>query len=132
MIKIDKIFGDKKSNAVIYILLAMGVLLLVSGSVMKPVRDEASPPYKNSREAQTEKILSQISGVGEVSVMISGEKEEKDSLFSSREKESSLSVLIVAEGGADSRVREKIIRAASAALGAEPHKIEVFERKVRQ
>ena len=38
-------------------------------------------------------------------------------------------VLIVADGGNDSAVCEKLIRAASVALGVSPHKIEVFERK---
>ena len=49
---------------------------------------------------------------------------------SENEKENpGCSVLIVADGGADSRIREKIVKAASAALGVEPHKIQVFERK---
>ena len=132
MIKIDKLFGDKKGNAIIYILLALGILLLVSGNVLNPQRQEEAVLRQNTREAQTERILSEIKGVGEVSVMISVEESEKESLFSSGEKEASFSVLIVADGASDSRIREKIIRATSAALGAEPHKIEVFERTVRQ
>jgi len=38
-------------------------------------------------------------------------------------------VLIVADGGSDGAVCERLIRAASVALGVSPHKIEVFERK---
>ena len=132
MIKIDKLFGDKKGNSIIYILLALGILLLLSGNMLKPQSQEEVSGHSNPREAQAEQILSEIKGVGEVSVMISSEESGKESLFSSGKDESSFSVLIVAEGSSDSRIREKIIRAASAALGAEPHKIEVFERTVRQ
>lgn len=132
MMKIDKVFGDKKGNSVIYILLAMGILLLVFGSGFKSRPKETLTVQTDSRTAQAERILSEIKGVGEVRVMLSGEDSESESVFSSdkkKEASSGCSVLIVADGGADSRVREKIVRAAGAALGVDPHKIEVFERK---
>ena len=129
MMKIDKIFGDKKGNKIIYILLAMGILLLALGSGAKttPVKEVSQT---DSRSAQAERILSEIKGVGEVRVMISEEEKKKESVFSDDNEESPLcSVLIVADGASDVRVRERIVRAATAALGVEPHKIEVFERK---
>lgn len=132
MIKIDKLFGDKKSNTVIYILLAMGILLLIFGGSFGSVTEEKAEIIPDTRSAQAERILSEIKGVGNVRVMLSGTEEQGKSVFESDKKGRSAeqcSVLIVADGGADSRVREKIIRAASAALGVEPHKIEVFERK---
>lgn len=132
MMKIDKIFGDKKSNKLIYILLAMGIMLLVLGSSFKEEPKQEPAPLTDSRSAQAERILSEIKGVGEVRVMLSEPREEKDSVFSENKGESTLSlssVLIVADGAADSRVREKIILAATAALGVDPHKIQVFERK---
>ena len=129
MIKIDKFFGDKKSNGVIYILLAMGILLLVCSNAFKtqPVKQEEI--HINSRAAEAERILSEIKGVGNVRVMISGEEKEKSVLSGSDDSSESPGVLIVADGGGDSRIREKIIRAAGAALGVESHKIQVFERK---
>lgn len=132
MIKIDKLFGDKKSNKLIYILLAMGLLLLVFGSSFKTEPIEELPCQTDSRSAQAERILSEIKGVGEVRVMLSASPEEENSVFSEGgddKTQSLLSVLIVADGAADSRVREKIIRAATAALGVDPHKIQVLERK---
>lgn len=135
MIKIDKLFGDKKSNTLIYILLVMGILLLVFGSGFKSDTREKADVLPDTRAAQAERILSEIKGVGQVRVMISQSTEKNESVFvtdKKKEGSSSCSVLIVAEGGDDSRVREKVVRAASAALGVEPHKIEVFERKEQQ
>lgn len=129
MTKIDKFFGDKKSSSVIYILLAMGILLLICGSVLKPQPQQPQEVYTDSRAAEAERILSEIKGVGNVRVMISGEEKEKSAFLSDEDNSLSEGVLIVADGGGDSRVREKIIRAAGAALGVDPHKIQVFERK---
>lgn len=129
MTKIDKFFGDKKSSSVIYILLAMGILLLICGSVLKPQPQQPQEVYTDSRAAEAERILSEIKGVGNVRVMISGKEKEKSAFLSDEDNSLSEGVLIVADGGGDSRVREKIIRAAGAALGVDPHKIQVFERK---
>ncbi len=132
MMKIDKLFGDKKSNKLIYILLAMGILLLVLGSGFKEEPKQEPALKADSRSTQAERILSEIKGVGEVRVMLSEPREEKESVFSEDKDDNTQAlggVLIVADGAADSRVREKIIRAATAALGVDPHKIQVFERK---
>lgn len=132
MIKIDKVFGDKKSNTLIYILLIMGILLLVFGGGFNFTAPSTAEVTYDTRAAQAERILSEIKGVGEVRVMLSEDAEENKSVFDTADKKEvkpDCSVLIVADGGADSRIREKIVRAAAAALGAEPHKIEVFERK---
>lgn len=131
MIKIDKILRDKKGNGIIYILIAMGILLMTLGGGLKGNSTTAGAEKNLSRSKEAELILSEIKGAGKVRVMISEEKKEQNSVFSSEdEKEKQeCSVLIVADGGADSRIREKIVKAASAALGVEPHKIQVFERK---
>lgn len=131
MIKLDKILRDKKSNGIIYILIAMGILLMTLGSGFKGSSVSTNAEKNLSRAKEAELILSEIKGAGKVRVMISEERKEKNSVFTSEnEKENpGCSVLIVADGGADSRIREKIVKAASAALGVEPHKIQVFERK---
>ena len=140
MIKIDKIFGDKKTNAVIYILLIAGIILLLWGSGATKGISEEPPPHKstrkNTQEGRLEQILSEIEGVGEVSVMICAENsdaEKSQMVFSAQSdsfKKASGGVLVVARGGADVKVQEKIIRAVNAALGVEPHKIQVLERVV--
>lgn len=122
---IDKIFRDKKSNTVIYILLAVGILMLVFANSAKQ-----SIPYAETKSAETsslnsetEKILSEIDGVGEVSVMMS---------LSPGKEGNITSVLVVADGGGNTAVREKIVRAIKVAVGVDAHKIEVFERTDRK
>ena len=139
---IDKIFKDKKSTCVIYILLTVGILLLVGGKTqvhtqIPPVEETAQSPYSSA--SRMEEILSEIDGVGQVRVMIffSSEKEAPSSgdvLGASKEqgKEKAQSVVIVADGAGNAAVREKIVRAVKSALGVEAHKIEVFERKESQ
>ena len=130
MIKIDKIFGDKKRSGVIYILLAMGIMLLVFGNAAKKTPKQETATLYSSRSAEAAEILSQIKGAGRVSVMISEEEKKGKSLLgASEEEQTTAGVLIVADGGADSAVRERLVRAASVALGVSAHKIEVFERK---
>ena len=131
MIKIDKLFRDKGKNSVIYIIVAIGILLIFLGNTGKTVPESTEAENAVSRTREAELILSEIKGAGCVRVMISEEKKEDESVFSSEKdiNAADTSVLIVADGGDDSRVREKIIRAASAALGVESHKIQVFERK---
>lgn len=128
MIKLDKFFGDKKNSPIIYLLLAMGILFMIFGNTSdsQPATQSTTLPDSRSREAEL--ILSEIKGAGQVRVMISEDNKE-GLLLSDTEDKNKGSVLIVADGGGDTYVREKIIRAASAALGVDSHKIQVFERK---
>ncbi len=122
---IDKIFRDKKANTLIYIILAVGILMLVcANSFSAPSdyhRDKTETVEVEPIEQEAEQILSKIDGVGKADVMISYENAEKTNQIRG--------VLVVAEGGGDYAVKEKIIRALRAALGTDVHKIEVFERK---
>lgn len=139
---IDKIFKDKKSTCVIYILLTVGILLLVGGKTqvhtqIPQAEETAQIPY--SLDSRMEEILSEIEGVGEVRVMIFFSSEKKahssgSALELSKEQRigEAQSVVVVADGAGDAAVREKIVRAVKSALGVESHKIEVFERKESQ
>ena len=134
---IDKIFRDKKSNAVIYIILAVGILMLVCANSVKhsePYFDAGAEIKKESSvKDETERILSEIDGVGEVSVMISFSGNNSDEQVNTPAHSSRIeSVLVVADGGENPSVREKIVRALKVALGVDAHKIEVFERKERK
>ncbi len=121
MIKIDKIFRDKRAMPVIYILLAVGILMLVcSNSFSGTDSVEVKTLVADEKEVRLERVLSSIDGVGGVSVMIAEAPENKDTVQS---------VLVVADGGGKTSVKEKIIRAVRAALGTDSHKIEVLERK---
>lgn len=137
MMKIKELFENKKGNSVIYILLAVGILILVMSSSFGDdiPQKETLPTQGDTLCQKTERILSGIKGVGNVDVMIS----YKDTLpagtisIGSDSKQPLVDgVLVVADGGANEAVREKIVRAVKVALGVEPHKIEVFERKEEQ
>ena len=148
---------DKKGNTLIYILLAVGFLLITAGSSLKNTgktlteNEVVSENPEVSLESRLESILSKIKGAGKVSVMITtedgGEKtfgydgsgKEKsivilnrsggdEALVSKENPPSIRGIIIVAEGGGDSKVKEKLINAAKTVLGIAPHKIEVFER----
>ena len=127
---INRIFRDKKSNTVIYIILAMGILMLVcanSAEKNNPYEITDTAVAESSLNVETERILSEINGVGNVSVMIS------ETSADNKENEGKIqSVLVVADGGNNPAVCEKIIRALKVALGVDAHKIEVFERKERK
>ncbi len=134
---IDKIFRDKKGNTVIYLLLTVGIVLLALGGSFKSEAPQtaAEENFHSSKEQKLQSILSHINGVGEAQVMISFCEEEEDGLLFNEkngEEGNVKGVVVVAQGGADAKVREKIIRATKAALGVEAHKIEVFERKEKQ
>ena len=157
-IDVKKIIRDIPRKSIIYILGAIGILLLVlpmfagSGeSETEPQKEEAD--YCALLEDKLEAILPQILGVGEVDVMItaknSGEiRLAKDENGSERrtlvlnqkgggEKTEVLEefypeikgVLIVSDGGGNASVKAALTDAVSALLGVEAHRIKVFARK---
>lgn len=140
MIKFDKFFGDKKVGRAVYIILAAGIFMLAFGSGLYAPKTESIAMQKETEgesiQSHLERILSEIDGVGKVSVMIGFSEEvfsQNTGAFSMEEPEKRQSisgVLIVASGGGDCAVREKIIRATKAALAVDAHKIEVLERNV--
>lgn len=134
---IDKLFKDKKKTGGIYILLAVGILLLICGKTNihnAPTENEEIFKKSTSLEERTEEILGEIAGVGKVSVMIFAPDEtmQTSGVAQKTQTTDTESVLVVADGADNAAVREKIVRALKSALGVESHKIEVFERKESQ
>ncbi len=117
--------------------------------------DGTEADYGSRMEQKLSEALSQVEGVGKVEVMLTFEgtgqkKVEKDRSYSegeSREEtvyeEPSSSeripyvasetnpkvegVLVVAEGGGNSLVKQEILEAAQALFGIEPHKIKIMK-----
>lgn len=114
-----------------------------------------SADYERRMEQRLEELLGHVEGVGEVQVMLTfqgtGEKRvEKDASLTGEEtREETVyeehgssertpyvtsetnpkveGVLVIAQGGADSRVKQEIIEAAQALFGIEAHKIKIMK-----
>lgn len=114
--------------------------------------------YEERMERKLETLLSQVEGAGKVKVMLtfegSGERQvEKDrqvhsdgteeetvytesgnserTPYVSAEKNPQVEgILVIAEGGDSSRIKEEIIGAAQALFGIEPHKIKIMKMEV--
>ncbi len=152
---INKFFGDKTGNTLIYILLAIGILLVVGGSSLSVLKKTPeSPPQvvkEDGLEERLSQILSKIKGAGNVDVMIvednDGEKsfgydtngkDKKTVILNKQNGDEPLisetttprirGVLIVADGGGTNRIKEALIKSTQTALGIAAHKIVVYER----
>ena len=116
---------------------------------------EPGEDYESRMEEKLEELLSQVEGVGKVQVMLtfegSGEKKvEKDVSSTGQESREetvyqeqgsseripyvtsernpkAAGVLIIAEGGGNSRIRQEILEAAQALFGIEAHKIKIMK-----
>ena len=111
--------------------------------------------YESRMEQRLEELLEKVEGVGQVQVMLtfegSGEKKvEKDVSSTGQESREetvyqeqgsseripyvtsernpkAAGVLIIAEGGGNSRIRQEILEAAQALFGIEAHKIKIMK-----
>lgn len=129
-------------------------------NVQEAVISQEENSYEEQMEKKLEELLSQVEGVGQVRVMLtfegSGERKvEKDKQVRTDgseeqtvyEESGSASrtpyvtsesnpqvegVLVIAEGGDKSRVKEEIIGAAQALFGIEPHKIKIMKMEVEE
>lgn len=152
-----------------FIMIMIGVLLVVisldfGGTEKKTVEEEkiknkedTMSDYKSRIEKEIQNILSQVSGVGKVSVMVtlkatgekvtlkdasaSGEKSEEETVlvegenretapYVVQEKEPEIEgVVVVCQGGGDVHIQHEISNAISALFSVESHKIKVMKSK---
>ncbi len=116
---------------------------------------EAATDYESRMEQKLEELLGSVEGVGNVRVMLTFEgtgerKVEKDtSLTADSQQEETVyeeygssertpyvtsetnpqveGVLVIAQGGGNSRIKQEIIEAAQALFGIEAHKIKIMK-----
>ena len=117
----NKLLGNKKNQWLI--LLLVGILLVViaiptkSGTEEKGVVD--SKEWSTSEtEQRLENILSQMQGIGEVHVMITYKQENEVE-----------GVVVVAEGGEQGVIVQKITEVVRALFDVDSHKIKVIDSK---
>lgn len=156
-IDIKKFIGDIPKKSLIYILGALGVLLLLIPSFwQKDEKSETVEPeadYCELLEQRLEEILPEIAGVGKVEVMVTAKNYGQLRLAKDEDGSAKKTVIlnqkgggeepqileefypeiqgiiIAADGGKSSKVKEEITEAVSALLGVNAYKIKVFERK---
>lgn len=156
---IKKLLGDISKKNLIYILAAIGILLIFTSSMFSrkdvPTVVEEDFDYCSILEEKLEDILPEIASVGKVSVMItaknygritlakdkSGDTENtvvlnqkgggEDGMIIEETYPAIQGVIIAAEGGRSDRVKADLTDAVTALLGVETHKIKVFERKIK-
>lgn len=156
-----RIFKDKKTTGIFALIVALGVVLMLSQDLFKaPVaqKTESADVQDYELEERLSAILSRVKGAGKVSVMITYKtgseriiayntnNERDNSTFSSRESSEAVingdspvvlkevypqieGVLIVAQGGGNTEVKNNLIRASQALLGIDMNKIEVLVMK---
>ncbi len=159
-INFKELIGDIPKKILIYILGAIGILLLIVPSIIvKEDKEEnndtgINADYCTMLEEELEEILPKIAGVGKVDVMITAEnygqvflaKDKRDNDNETvilnvkgggqdtkiiEEKYPEIrGVIIVAEGGKSDRIKNDISEAICALLSIDAHKIKVFERKI--
>ncbi len=158
--KISELFkGDKKPKTGIYILLAVGIGLLLLGSLPgkkddppQPAANAAEKDYVSDLEARLEETLSSIEGAGEVSVTLVPRDRgsldvDKDSsgdgsktvivsgqggsqaLVLAEKYPAVQGAIVVARGAGSDRVRADLAEAVSTALGIGAHRVKVYKMR---
>ena len=117
----NKLLGNKKNQWLI--LLLIGILLVVIAIPTKSETEEksvgASKEWSTSEtEQRLENILSQMQGIGEVHVMITYRQENEVE-----------GVVVVAEGGEQGVIVQKITEVVRALFDVDSHKIKVIDSK---
>ncbi len=161
-IDIKKIIGDNRKKTLIYILGAVGILILFFASInddepqIPETVTQADYDYCKELETRLEEILPTIAGVGNVDVMITAKNYGQLKLAENKNDTNKQTVIlnqkgggedakiieetlpeiqgviIAADGGKSDRVKKELTEAVTALLGVEAHRIKIFERNISQ
>lgn len=139
--KLKSFMTEKKSYVYLIMIFITGLFLLIvfksvpaenNGNIFDTGKYETDTD--NSDEKRMEKILSEIDGVGECSVMIvkNGKSDNSGTGFLSDNKKTAgqtyNGVIIVCEGGDNEELMFKIRRAVSSALSVPIYKVEILKK----
>ena len=119
---LDNIFKilRKKNNQLLLIILIIGMVLIFASG-----REEKTEKRQITEEQRLENILSDIKGVGRVSVMIT----YRETIKNGHEEKEAKGVVITADGANFPSVKSEISNAASAALDLPLNKVCVFVKQ---
>ena len=137
MLELKKLLKNR-NNRLMLVIFIIGIVIIMLSSVFSSSGDEASQaPYSYSREEERlSEILSQINGVGRVSVMISyqSDTEHNDGIgrgFGYNDSDvvsEPKGVIVVADGADSPQVRRKLQEAAAAVTGVGANRVCVYKR----
>jgi stage III sporulation protein AG len=130
-------FRDKNTWLILGLL---GILLLVialpaGGSEQEEAvqtAENTDSGFASEMELHLQETLEAMEGVGHVRVMITW-KEETESFSVSKNQESQVQgILVVAQGGGDSIVRQNILQSLEALFPVEAHKITIVKMSTQE
>ena len=136
MLELKKLLKNRNNRLmlVIFIIGIVIIMLSAASAGLKPQTSQAPDSY-NREEERLSEILSQISGVGRVSVMISYEWAQEDSGIgrgfeydSSKAIPNPKGVIVVADGAALPHLRRELKEAAAAVTGVGLNRVCVYQR----
>ena len=137
---LEKMKQMKKQDWIVVILI--GILLLIvalpststkesTGTYGNLEEENETNSYRKELEKELCEILSEMTGVGNVKVMITL-KEENSSYFSTNQSCEVEGVVVVAEGGDNAVVANDILEVVMSLFPVDAHKITIVKMKVSE
>lgn len=140
--EIKELFRSEKSIKIIIIAGAV-IILLIAFSGLSSVKGENSvsglfnyekqAEYEEALEIKLGKVLSEIDGIGNMSIMITLDSSEENAYEKSNYEPTCIitpkvrGVIVVCDGGDDIVIKEKVINAVSGAFGISTTRISVIK-----
>ncbi len=125
---------EKGSKYILFILVGLLILVLCMPTKSQEIQIEQDETEGSSREleAQLERVLSAMEGVGEVKVMITTEG-SKESVFGTQTEGQKVGgVVVVAEGAGNATVNTRISEAVKALFSIDVHKISIVKMRSQE
>lgn len=125
---------EKGSKYIVFILVGLLILVMCIPTETKTTKlvQEETEVEIGDLEAQLERVLSAMEGVGEVKVMITTEA-GGDSVFgTSKEQTKVCGVVVVAEGAGNASVNARISEAVKALFSIDVHKISIVKMRSQE
>ncbi len=124
---------EKGNKYVVFILVGLLILVLCipTGTGTKQLVSEESEVTSGDLEAQLERVLSAMEGVGEVKVMITTE-DTKDVFGTKSSTAKVCGVVVVAEGAGSATVNARISEAVKALFSIDVHKISIVKMRPQE
>ena len=127
---------EKGSKYIVFILVGLLILVMCipigtqNAQLVSDSGDAGSS--EETLEAQLERVLSAMEGVGEVEVMITTENEE-ESVFGTQNKGTKVcGVVVVAQGAGNASVNARISEAVKALFSIDVHKISIVKMRSQE